>query len=109
MGSGTHELSGAVRPGSGGAGGRGAVRATDAGSRLRYSDRLALGQLGAGRLEDVRVIYRQQPKVRGANHFGSRLVFARDGTLFVTQGERFKPRQNIVYSGADIGRPPCFR
>jgi glucose/arabinose dehydrogenase len=50
---------------------------------------VARGRLGDGRLEDVRVIYRQQPKVRGAKHFGSRLVFARDGTLFVTQGERF--------------------
>jgi glucose/arabinose dehydrogenase len=50
---------------------------------------VARGRLGDGRLEDVRVIYRQQPKVRGSKHFGSRLVFARDGTLFVTQGERF--------------------
>jgi glucose/arabinose dehydrogenase len=50
---------------------------------------VARGRLGDGRLEDVWVIYRQRPKVRGASHFGSRLVFARDGTLFVTQGERF--------------------
>jgi aldose sugar dehydrogenase len=50
---------------------------------------VARGRLGDGRLEEVQVIYQQQPKVRGANHFGSRLVFARDGTLFVTQGERF--------------------
>ncbi|MBI4381185.1 MAG: PQQ-dependent sugar dehydrogenase [candidate division NC10 bacterium] len=49
---------------------------------------VARGRLGEGRLEDVRVIYQQQPKVRGSNHFGSRLVFARDGTLFVTQGDR---------------------
>jgi aldose sugar dehydrogenase len=50
---------------------------------------VARGRLGEGRLEDVRVIYQQQPKVEGANHFGSRLVFARDGTLFVTLGDRF--------------------
>ena len=50
---------------------------------------VARGRLGDGRLDDVQVIYRQQPKVRGANHFGSRLVFAPDGTLFVTLGERF--------------------
>ena len=36
------------------------------------------------------MIYRQQPKVEGADHFGSRLVFGRDGTLFVTQGDRFE-------------------
>ena len=50
---------------------------------------VARGRLSDGRLEDVQMIYRQRPKVEGANHFGSRLVFARDGTLFVTQGERF--------------------
>ena len=41
-----------------------------------------------GRLEDVEVIFRQQPAAFGAMHFGSRLVFARDGNLFVTLGER---------------------
>jgi aldose sugar dehydrogenase len=40
-------------------------------------------------LEEVRVIFRQQPKVGGGNHFGSRLAFARDGTLFIGLGERF--------------------
>ena len=54
---------------------------------------VARGRLGQGRLEDVQVIYRQEPKTRGGNHFGSRLVFARDGTLFVTQGDRFNHRQ----------------
>jgi glucose/arabinose dehydrogenase len=54
---------------------------------------VARGRLGEGQLEDVRVIYRQQPKVAGGNHFGSRLAFARDGKLFVTQGERFSYRE----------------
>jgi glucose/arabinose dehydrogenase len=49
---------------------------------------VARGRLGDGRLENVEVIYRQQPKVRSSGHFGSRLVFARDGKLFVTQGDR---------------------
>ena len=39
-------------------------------------------------LQDLRVIYRQSPKVAGDGHFGSRLVFARDGRLFITQGDR---------------------
>jgi glucose/arabinose dehydrogenase len=50
---------------------------------------VARGRLGEGKLEAVQVIYRQQPKVASSAHFGSRLVFTRDGTLFVTQGERF--------------------
>lgn len=41
-----------------------------------------------GRLEGVGVIFRQLPAIASAYHFGSRLVFARDGTLFVTTGER---------------------
>jgi aldose sugar dehydrogenase len=49
---------------------------------------VARARLGEGRLESLTVIFRQRPKVDGSNHFGSRLVFARDGKLFVTLGER---------------------
>jgi glucose/arabinose dehydrogenase len=49
---------------------------------------VARARLGEGRLEDVSVIFRQRPKVDGSNHFGSRLVFGRDGTLYITLGER---------------------
>ena len=52
------------------------------------STAVARGQLGDKGLTSVRVIYRQVPKVSGSGHFGSRLVFRRDGTLFVTQGDR---------------------
>lgn len=40
------------------------------------------------KLENVQVIYHQKPSLKSPLHFGSRLVFAKDGTLFVTQGER---------------------
>ena len=43
---------------------------------------------GKASLEDVKVIFRQEPARLGGFHFGSRLVFARDGNLFVTTGER---------------------
>lgn len=45
---------------------------------------------GTGRpaLKDAKVIFQQQPKVSGGRHFGSRIVVARDGTLFVTLGDR---------------------
>jgi glucose/arabinose dehydrogenase len=42
----------------------------------------------APRLENVEVIYHQTPSFPSTLHFGSRLVFGRDGTLFVTQGDR---------------------
>ena len=41
-----------------------------------------------GRLEDVNVIFRQEPNSGAGLHFGCRLAFAPDGTLFVTLGER---------------------
>ena len=55
-------------------------------------------------LEDVRVIYSQQPKVRSGAHFGSRLVFRKDGTLFVTQGDRFSFRDRAQDLGSGIGK-----
>ncbi|RAI69413.1 PQQ-dependent sugar dehydrogenase [Pseudomonas fluorescens] len=38
-------------------------------------------------LKDFQLILRQEPKLSVGNHFGSRLVFDRDGYLFVTLGE----------------------
>jgi glucose/arabinose dehydrogenase len=54
------------------------------------STAVARAALGAAGLQHARVIFRQTPRVDGPNHWGSRLVFAHDGTLFVTLGERFK-------------------
>ncbi|NVZ24162.1 PQQ-dependent sugar dehydrogenase [Pseudomonas gingeri] len=47
------------------------------------------GQLSAdlGQLTDFKVIFRQEPKLSVGNHFGSRLVFDRDGYLFIALGE----------------------
>ena len=65
---------------------------------------VARGRLGDGRLENVQVIYRQEPKVRSGGHFGSRLVFARDGMLFVTQGDRFSFRERAQDLSQGIGK-----
>ena len=43
---------------------------------------------GGARLEDLAVIFRQNLKTRSAYHYGSRLAFAPDKTLYVTIGER---------------------
>ena len=64
-----------AEPGPGGAG--------TAAAMTRLSD-------DGTRLENLKVVFRQQPKSEGGNHFGSRLVFARDGRLFITIGERFQ-------------------
>jgi glucose/arabinose dehydrogenase len=52
---------------------------------------VARGRLSDGtppRVDDVRVIFRQTPSLDSRAHFGGRLVFRADGTLFVTLGER---------------------
>ncbi len=51
---------------------------------------LGRGRLAGERIEDFVVIWRQQPKIEGPNHFGNRIVFAPDGTLFLALGERFQ-------------------
>ncbi len=40
-------------------------------------------------LQDVKVIFSQQPKVESSLHFGCRIVQAPDGNLFLTLGERY--------------------
>ncbi len=42
----------------------------------------------APRIEGAQVIWRQAPKLDSTLHFGGRLVFGRDGNLFITTGER---------------------
>jgi len=42
-------------------------------------------------VENVQVIFRQMPTFKSDFHFGSRIVFAPDGKLFVTLGERAVP------------------
>lgn len=49
---------------------------------------VARGKLKGLALENVKVIYRQNIKSGTNRHFGSRLVFAKDDTLFVTHGDR---------------------
>lgn len=42
----------------------------------------------SGKLDDLKVIFQQKPGYDGDKHFGSRIVVADDGNLFVTVGER---------------------
>jgi glucose/arabinose dehydrogenase len=65
---------------------------------------VARARLDGQQLDDVKVIFRQQPKFPGRHHFGSRLVFARDGTLFVTLGERNSERDLAQDLGTHIGK-----
>ncbi len=65
---------------------------------------VARATLGDGRLENVRIIYQQTPKVSGSSHFGSRIVFRGDGTMFITQGDRASHRQQAQNLSSGIGK-----
>jgi glucose/arabinose dehydrogenase len=59
--------------------------------------------LGRGRLEDggiagFETVFRMAPKHAGRNHFGARIVFAEDGSIFLTLADRyeFDPAQDLA-------------
>jgi glucose/arabinose dehydrogenase len=66
--------------------------------------RLVLDEAGGGALEDVRVIFSQEPPIVSSHHFGSRLVWAPDGSLFVTTGDRGSARAEVQKPGSFIGK-----
>ncbi len=55
-------------------------------------------------LTGLEVLFRQQPAYSGGLHFGSRLAFARDGTLFITLGERFDLSEGAQDLGTTLGK-----
>ena len=64
---------------------------------------VARGRLNedATRLDNVLVIFRQQPARESGGHFGSRIVFDRAGHLFVTLGERQREESRVM--AQDLG------
>jgi len=65
---------------------------------------VARGKLVGNALTEVEVIYRQTPKSEGGLHFGSRLVFAPDGKLFITQGDRYLMKDMAQTLDNDFGK-----
>lgn len=68
--------------------------------------RLILNDGGGGRLDDLEVIWRQDPKVTGRGHYGHRIAFSADGFLFISSGERqkFDPSQDMKQNLGKIVR-----
>ncbi|WP_293396375.1 PQQ-dependent sugar dehydrogenase [Nevskia sp.] len=65
---------------------------------------VARGKLVGNALTEVEVIYRQTPKSEGGLHFGSRLAFAPDGKLFITQGDRYLMKDMAQTLDNDFGK-----
>ena len=68
------------------------------------STEIGRGRLGEGRLDDFEVILVSEPKLPGGHHFGSRLRFADDGTLFVTLGDRYSQMERAQDLGDHFGK-----
>lgn len=70
-----------------------------------YSEKYQQGNLTAvakgklndatGKVENVSVIFRATPATSGNLQFGSRLVFDKDGNLFVSTGEKSSPENRV--------------
>ena len=67
------------------------------------SGRLELSGSG-GSLANVRVIFRQQPSFASNLHFGSRIVFAEDGTFYLTVGDRYTQKQEAQIPSNHLGK-----
>jgi len=72
----------------------------------RAGTAVARAQLVGNALQGLTVIFRQAPKVSGSGHYGSRLVFGRDKTLFITLGERQlgSPAQDVAQTLGKVVR-----
>lgn len=89
----------------------------ESGSRGTRGAAVARGRLvereTQAQLVDVKVIWRQVPKVSGRGHYGHRLLFDAQGHLFVSSGERqkFTPAQDLdenlgkILRLTDAGKP----
>jgi aldose sugar dehydrogenase len=59
---------------------------------------------GNGRLDDVKIIFRQEGPLSTGAHYGCRIVQANDGNLFVTLGEHFIYRDEAQNLGNHLGK-----
>jgi glucose/arabinose dehydrogenase len=59
---------------------------------------------GDGRLDDVKIILRQEGPLSSGNHYGCRIVQANDGNLFVTLGDHFSYRDEAQNLGNHLGK-----
>ncbi len=59
---------------------------------------------GNGRLDEVKIIFRQQGPLSSGNHYGCRIAQADDGNLFVALGDHFTYRDQAQNLGNHLGK-----
>ena len=59
---------------------------------------------GNGRLDEVKIILRQQGPLSSGNHYGCRIAQADDGNLFVALGDHFTYRDQAQNLGNHLGK-----
>jgi aldose sugar dehydrogenase len=67
-------------------------------ARARFTD----GE--APKLDDVKVIFRQEGPLSSGNHYGCRIVQGRDGNLWLTMGDHFTYRDDAQNLANHIGK-----
>ncbi|WP_342361251.1 PQQ-dependent sugar dehydrogenase [Terrarubrum flagellatum] len=75
----------------------------DGGKNNTALARAKLSEKGDG-LEGLTTIWRQEPSIASTAHFGSRIVFARDGSIFLTVGERYSQRDEAQNPANTLGK-----
>ena len=75
-----------------------------AGTRRGNSTAVARARLVGDKLEDVKTIFSQKPKISSRNHCGSRIVFDRNGNLWVGLGDRFSERDEAQNPANHLGK-----
>ena len=79
----------------------------NAGKPGEYGTELARGKLGGTRVKpamtNVEVLFQMQPKSAAGQHFGSRIVFDRQGYLFLTLGDRGdSPAKGVLHRAQQL-------
>lgn len=65
---------------------------------------VARAKLGEDRLQDVKIIFRQEGQLSSGNHYGCRIAQADDRNLFVTLGDHFSHRDEAQNLANHLGK-----
>lgn len=68
------------------------------------STAVSFATLNGNKFENLSRVFSQHPKINSGHHFGSRLVWAPDGTLFITLGDRYSEKDSAQTLDNHLGK-----